>query len=485
VIGDLVGKLYDVAGPDVALTATVSATVNPVVSPWWTIGFTLAGTAALHFQVLVATVDVSATVNVLSVTVAQATGSSGGAPPVITTTKLPDAAVNQNYSTDLTTADHRKGTWAIAAGSLPFGMTLSGFTISGQPDTVGTNTFTLRFTDTTGHVVTARASITVVGGNGTVSGRVTDTHGDGLGNVTVQAFGTRNSGFLETDSDGDFTGSLPSGQYDFCFDGSTGTGGTSDATGYVFSCFDNNATLNVAPGGTVSGINVSLATGGAVSGQLTGHDGQPEGQAFIFPRDPSNGISAGGGANYVSNEDGSYTVKGLPTGSYALCFETLQEPTPANLGDVDKCYQNAPFSVTQTGGGTPVSVTAGKTTTGINLSFAEGGAISGRLTDANGNPVAGIAVSAEGDGPLGASGYDAGGHEATTDDNGDYEIGDLAPGTEYDVCDIGDTQHFFACFGGNTEPLATVTVTAGHVTPNVNWTVPTASGAAGARLTHG
>lgn len=81
--------------------------------------------------------------------------------PVIITTSLPDGAVGQNYSTQLTTADHRTGTWSVTSGTLPTGLTLSGYTIAGSPTQSGTRTFGLQFTDSYGRVATATASITI------------------------------------------------------------------------------------------------------------------------------------------------------------------------------------------------------------------------------------------------------------------------------------------------------------------------------------
>lgn len=92
-------------------------------------------------------------------------------PPVITTTTLPGATVGTSYSTQLTTADHRTGSWAVSAGSLPAGLGLSGYTISGVPTTAGTVHFTLTFTDSNGLTDSAAASIVVAasGTGGSVS----------------------------------------------------------------------------------------------------------------------------------------------------------------------------------------------------------------------------------------------------------------------------------------------------------------------------
>jgi len=83
--------------------------------------------------------------------------------PVITTTRLPGATVGKAYSAELTTADHRKGSWKITSGKLPAGLSLSGDTISGTPTTASTSKFALKFTDTHGLTATATLSITVTG----------------------------------------------------------------------------------------------------------------------------------------------------------------------------------------------------------------------------------------------------------------------------------------------------------------------------------
>ena len=72
--------------------------------------------------------------------------------PVITTSPaLPTATTGEYYETALATADDRAGTWSLAAGALPDGVTLTpDGTIEGYPTTVGTATFTAAFTDAWG-----------------------------------------------------------------------------------------------------------------------------------------------------------------------------------------------------------------------------------------------------------------------------------------------------------------------------------------------
>jgi kumamolisin len=88
-----------------------------------------------------------------------------GAPVISTdgTLSLPDGIVGQAYNTELTTADHRQGTWVVSSASLPSGLSLSGYTVSGTPTTTGAVRFELTFTDTSGQTATALATITIEG----------------------------------------------------------------------------------------------------------------------------------------------------------------------------------------------------------------------------------------------------------------------------------------------------------------------------------
>ncbi|HEY0704362.1 MAG TPA: putative Ig domain-containing protein [Candidatus Acidoferrales bacterium] len=77
-------------------------------------------------------------------------------PPVITTTTLQSATLNQAYSQPVTaTGGVPPLSWAIASGSLPAGLSLAASTsdtvnIVGKPTTGGNSTFTISVTDATG-----------------------------------------------------------------------------------------------------------------------------------------------------------------------------------------------------------------------------------------------------------------------------------------------------------------------------------------------
>ena len=66
----------------------------------------------------------------------------------ITTTCLPDAVINQNYSAQLAAAPGQTPAWSVAQGMLPAGLALSATgVISGVPNTLGASSFLIAATD--------------------------------------------------------------------------------------------------------------------------------------------------------------------------------------------------------------------------------------------------------------------------------------------------------------------------------------------------
>jgi hypothetical protein len=85
-------------------------------------------------------------------------------PLVVTTTSLPSAKRNKNYSTTLAaTGGVAPYTWSVAAGALPPGLTLNATTgvISGRATTVGTYSFTVRATDAQSPAATDTQALTL------------------------------------------------------------------------------------------------------------------------------------------------------------------------------------------------------------------------------------------------------------------------------------------------------------------------------------
>ncbi|MDI3257129.1 MAG: S-layer homology domain-containing protein [Kyrpidia sp.] len=97
------------------------------------------------------------------------TGGAGISTLSITTTSLPDATAGSDYTATLQASGGTPPyTWSLADGSLPDGLSLTNDgTITGNPTSAGTSTFTVRVTDSSGtpQTVTADLSLTVNAGS--------------------------------------------------------------------------------------------------------------------------------------------------------------------------------------------------------------------------------------------------------------------------------------------------------------------------------
>ncbi|MDQ1543959.1 MAG: hypothetical protein QOK08_1597, partial [Actinomycetota bacterium] len=121
-------------------------------------------------------------------------------------------------------------------------------------------------------------------------------------------------------------------------------------------------------------------------------------------------------ASTTTAADGSYTISGLPAGSYTLAFSSPSFGTSS----APQWWQNEPsFAAADY-----FAVSDGQMLTGFDAQIADGGSITGTVLDggARGAPLSGAYVSVYQDGVL------VGSAEGFTDSNGDYTITGLAPG---------------------------------------------------------
>ena len=284
---------------------------------------------------------------------------------------------------------------------------------------------------------------------GALSGRVTDSAGHGIPGASVFVYNPDDPSQVGhgtlTRADGSYTVTgLPAGSYQVCFSGQ-GAGGAS-TTGYLDECYDDqppyssSTRVPVTLGHTSAGIDAVLATGGAITGRVT----DPSGAAVP---DVSTWVSGAGYGQGYSDSTGRYTITGLGTGSYTLCFDgSYAVSDAAPYGYTNSCAGDR---------GLTVDVVAGQTTT-ENGTVEKGGAVGGTVTGDNG-PVAGVWVDV----------YDSSGHQLNstgTNDDGSYRFTGLAPG-QVTVCfdptfTAGDYQR--TCYGadGSGSPI---TVTAGQL----------------------
>ncbi|MDF1553782.1 MAG: carboxypeptidase-like regulatory domain-containing protein, partial [Deferrisomatales bacterium] len=293
---------------------------------------------------------------------------------------------------------------------------------------------------------------------GTISGTVIaeDTELP-LENVSVCA----DSAFTEpvqctqTDANGDYTISgLPVGDYMVRVDPANLLGYSWEYYGDTFE-WDQATTVGVAGGTTTGGIDFVLAVGATVSGTI-----RADGTGFAIE---GVQICAGGYGFFswscgFSGPDGTYQLVGLPAGEFTLCtYHPL-------VGYVAECYED----VYDENLATPVVLTAGNDTGGIDFSLAPGGSIEGFVLDgATGQAVVGATVCAD---PLTVRA----GQCTTSGDLGEYLITGLAAdGYRVRVDPGGLINYSWEYYPGTLdETLATaVVVTAGLPSGPINFTL--------------
>jgi Carboxypeptidase regulatory-like domain len=331
---------------------------------------------------------------------------------------------------------------------------------------------------TTG-VATGGINAALVAG-GAIHGTVTDAADGhhGLANVNVSVSSPSIGGdYATTAADGSYTVTgLPAGtDYTVCFDASGATGGSSDTHGYVNQCYNNQpqgtpTPVSVTTGATTPGINAALVAGGSIHGTVTDagtHQGL--GNIWAYVSSPSTGASGVA----ATGADGSYTVTGLPAGTdYQVCFEGYG-PMGGGSGPpwyLGQCYNNQPQ-----GTPTPVGVTVGATTPGIDAALVAGGSIHGTVTDARGplqGPGEGVNVSVHSP----STGYSWG-----TQVPLGFDFGVNVPaGTDYQVC-FSAPGFVDQCY--NNQPVGTptpVSVTTGEATGGINAALVAGTSIAGA-----
>lgn len=245
--------------------------------------------------------------------------------------------------------------------------------------------------------------------SGGISGTVTDAvTGNPINGTDVYADLSNGTGTF-----GFFAATGVDGKYLMATDLPTGTYNVSillAPDGYITQM----TTANVVAGVDTTGVNLALATSGIITGNIAAPNG-----TGLFGIDVY-ALSSTGGTYYGSattDMAGNYRIAtGLGTDNYTV-------------------YADGDGNYTAYGGlltATTVQVTAGQTTSGINMELTPvttpptpSGTITGRITDQSGNPIRDASVSATGSGGFGSG---------ETDSNGDYNItSGLGTGTDYNV----------------------------------------------------
>ncbi len=308
-------------------------------------------------------------------------------------------------------------------------------------------------------VTVSQISQNVIGVNftltqgGSISGRVYDNQGNPLANADVWADYWDGGGGTRTDENGNYTlQGLADGQYRVM----------AKAPGRVQKFYLNTlqhdeATLVVVTAGQdTADINFDLEPGGTISGVVYDDQGNPLADISV---QGSQIEGRPGGSGTTTREDGTYTLEGLPFGEYKI-----SAPGGGRWGADDSNWVMEFYNEeTQYDQADLVTVAENNlNVSGVNFTLTQGGSITGRVYDNQGNPLANADVWADN--------WDGGWAGGTrTDVNGNYTIQGLADG-QYRVMARapGRVQNFYL----NTlqyDQAIPVAVTTGQNTANINF----------------
>ncbi len=321
----------------------------------------------------------------------------------------------------LDATDLRTGYQLPGFGVLFVGGTVTGYTLSHQlpgpyqiafgGSCVGLNFATQWYRDSAtrrgaarvviraNHTTTGISSALVKGG--TIAGHVTAAgSATPLSNVCVFAQDPSQYyfyGFGRTNKHGFYrVVGLNTGSYELSFS-PCNSGGADNAADLVLP-----KVAHVRTGQPTTGVDASLAAGGTVAGTVSG--GTPvAGLPNICVQ--ATGVNVDAASETSTAGDGSYQLQNLPQGSYLVSFAAQPYCDDSGLF--------APQNYKA-----PVSVTAGGTTSAVDVTLGADGTISGTVANTHGSKLAGVCVTAFGPtGPV-----------VATTSAGRYTIGGLLPG---------------------------------------------------------
>lgn len=138
--------------------------------------------------------------------------------------------------------------------------------------------------------------------------------------------------------------------------------------------------VTVAQSQETSGINADLASGGAITGTVTGDGGPLADDVDVNVYDSATGDWIG---SAWTRGDGTYSISPLYPGEYTLFFDADDYNSINGTSFLDQWYDGVRYQADAT----PVSVAAGVDTTGIDVDLPVGGTISGMVTG-DGGPLA-------------------------------------------------------------------------------------------------
>ena len=306
-------------------------------------------------------------------------------------------------------------------------------------------------------------------GAGAVAGRVTDEKtGAPIAGAWVIVFGKRNPFaqehlFAVSDADGNYKiGNLANNIYV----------AAAYANNYLPEIYKDAQVITdatpIVVTGEVKDIDFTLVQGGAISGVVQTNDGEPMAGVRIHAEAlERNKIGIPGlellRQMTLTDAEGKYKISGLAEGNYRVsataCIDGFR---------VVKFFDDK----LEAKDADPVAVLEGIETTGIDFTFTPATAkITGKVTDPEGKPLAGVFVTYVFKGDY----FENWGrlwHHAVTDDNGEYELANLRAGVYFVGAWVHDGSQFKGLWYDNVknfEDAAPIELADGQVVTGIDF----------------
>ena len=226
----------------------------------------------------------------------------------------------------------------------------------------------------------------------TINGRITNSNGNGLGNICVNADNNKCwadwVGGSQTDADGYYSIDLPDGAYYISTDTTCGGDVDSYYVNKLYTTSGGNTDCNAAemvPTGSTN-INLSLDLGGRVSGTVLDNTGTAitgvDGGVTVWTSGDCNNLEWIGWGK-IDPADGTFTTSALPPGDYIL--QTYMNGS----WYVDEFWASG-ASVRDCADADPITVVAGQEESDKEFQLEPGGIISGTVLDNTGTAITGV-----------------------------------------------------------------------------------------------
>ena len=165
----------------------------------------------------------------------------------------------------------------------------------------------------------------------------------------------------------------------------------------------------------ITEVHAQLEEAGTISGSVTDASGNPLSGVRVWAFGPGDTWIASHATSTAS--DGTYRIGSLRPAESGVAYRVLFSP-PADSGLAPEWFDDA----ARRSLATAVTVPGGQTVAGIDAELDQAGAISGSVTDTDGNPVSGVQVSAFGPGDSFVGTY-----TTSTASDGTYRLGNVRP----------------------------------------------------------